>query len=108
MKKNIFFLTTAVAAMMFASCGSNASEAGSADSAMTATAGSASYVVDSNSTLGWGGSKVVGIGAHAGTIAIQEGSISVENGNITAGSFTVDMKKLLALILDCQLNLQQN
>ncbi len=95
MRKNIFFLTAAVASMMFASCGSNASEAGAADSAMTATAGSVSYVVDQNSTLGWGGSKVVGVGSHAGTIAISEGSISVENGNITAGSFTVDMKKIV-------------
>jgi hypothetical protein len=95
MKKYIFFLTTAVAAMMFASCGSNASEAGAADSTMKATEGSASYLVDSNSTMGWGGSKIVGIGTHAGTIAIQEGSISVENGNITAGTFTVDMKKIV-------------
>jgi len=79
---------------MFASCGSNASEAGAADSTMTATAGSAAYTVEPNSTLGWGGSKVVGVGSHAGTIAISEGTISVENGNITAGSFTVDMKKI--------------
>jgi len=92
--KNIFFITTAVATMMFASCGSNATEAGAADSALTATEGSASYVVDSSSVLNWGGSKIVGVGSHKGTIAITEGSVSVENGNITAGTFTIDMTKI--------------
>ena len=92
--KNIFFIITAVATMMFASCGSNATEAGAADSALSATEGSASYVVDSTSVLNWGGSKIVGVGAHKGTIAITEGSVSIENGNITAGTFTIDMTKM--------------
>jgi polyisoprenoid-binding protein YceI len=92
--KNIFFITTAVATMMFASCGSNATEAGAADSTLSATEGSASYVVDSSSVLNWCGSKIVGVGAHHGTIAITEGSVSVENGNITAGTFTIDMTKI--------------
>jgi len=95
MKKNIFYITLAAVAVFAAACGSNSTEAGAADSTLTATEGAASYAVDANSTLGWTGSKMVGIGSHSGTIAISEGSINVENGNITAGSFTVDMKKIV-------------
>jgi polyisoprenoid-binding protein YceI len=95
MKKNFIYVTAALAVFAMASCGSNSSEAGSADSSLSASDSAATYTITEGSTLGWGGSKVVGVGAHAGTIAISEGSISVENGNITAGNFTIDMKKIV-------------
>jgi polyisoprenoid-binding protein YceI len=93
--KSFIYLTAAVAGLALASCGSNATEAGAADSALSATEGSATYTVSSESTLGWKGTKVVGMGSHAGTIGISEGTISLENGNITAGSVTIDMNKIV-------------
>ncbi len=54
---------------------------------------STNYDVDVNySTLGWKGTKVGG--AHNGNISISSGTISVEKNNITAGSFTIDMKTI--------------
>ncbi len=94
MRKQFIYLSTAIAVFAMASCGSNASEAGNADSSLTASESAASFKVTSESVIGWNGSKAVGIGQHAGTIAISDGSLSVENGNITAGSFTIDMTKI--------------
>lgn len=95
MKKQFIIASFAAVALFLGSCGSNATEAGAADSAATASTGATTYKVDaSTSTITWHGSKLVGIGEHNGNIAIQEGSLSVENGNITAGSFIIDMKKI--------------
>ncbi len=59
-----------------------------------ATETSANYTVDAAaSTLGWSGSKVV-TGSHTGTIAIESGSLKVEEGNLVAGNFTIDMKTI--------------
>lgn len=59
-----------------------------------ATETSATYTVDAAaSTIGWKGSKVIS-SSHTGTIAIEEGSLSTENGNLTAGSFTIDMTSI--------------
>ncbi len=95
MKKQFIIASFAAVALFLGSCGSNATEAGAADSAATASTGATTYKVDAaTSTIGWHGSKLVGIGEHSGTIALQEGSLSVENGNITAGSFVIDMTKM--------------
>jgi polyisoprenoid-binding protein YceI len=88
-------LTAAVAVFAMASCGSNASDAGNADSAATANTGAVTYTVAPESVIGWRGSKVAGIGEHKGSIAISEGSLSVENGKLTAGSFTIDMNNIV-------------
>ena len=95
MNKSFIYLTAAVAGLAMASCGSNATEAGAADSTLSATEGSATYTVSSESVLGWKGTKVVGMGSHAGTIGISEGTLSLENGKITAGSVTIDMKNIV-------------
>jgi polyisoprenoid-binding protein YceI len=94
MRKQFIYLSAAVAVFAMASCGSNASEAGNADSTLSAGDSASDFKVSAESTLGWSGSKAVGIGQHAGTIAISEGTLSVENGNITAGTFTIDMTKI--------------
>jgi polyisoprenoid-binding protein YceI len=95
MKKSFIYLTAAVAVFAMASCGSNASDAGNADSAATANTGAVTYTVAPESVIGWRGSKVAGIGEHKGSIAISEGSLSVENGKLTAGSFTIDMNNIV-------------
>lgn len=100
MKKNFLYLTVAAAALVMASCGSNATKSGDADSAATASAGAATYTVDvNNSKIGWRGWKIVGAGEHTGTIGLKEGSIQVENGKIAAGSFVIDMNNIVDLDL---------
>jgi polyisoprenoid-binding protein YceI len=94
MKKQFIYLTTAVAVLALASCGSNATEATDADAALNASTGDIVYNVSTESTIGWKGSKAVGAGEHFGTIGITEGSLSVENGNITSGTVTIDMKSI--------------
>lgn len=55
---------------------------------------SSTYSVDNaESRLGWEGSKVIS-GSHNGTIDIKEGELAVENGNLTAGSFVIDMTSI--------------
>ncbi len=95
MKKSFIYLTAAIAVFAMASCGGNASDASSADSTANASAGAVSYTVSPESVIGWRGSKIVGVGEHKGTIAISEGSVSIENGQLTAGSFTIDMNNIV-------------
>jgi len=95
MNKSFIYLTAAVAGMAMASCGSNATEAGAADSTLSATEGSSTFTISTESVVGWKGTKVVGMGSHAGTIGITEGTLSLENGNLTAGSVTIDMKNIV-------------
>lgn len=52
-----------------------------------------SYTVDTTaSTIMWEGSKIAG--THNGTMNIQDGTISVENGEVTGGKFTIDMNSI--------------
>lgn len=95
MNKSFIYLTAAVAGLALASCGSNAAEAGAADSTLSATEGSSTFNISTESVVGWKGTKVVGMGSHAGTIGITEGTLSLENGNLTAGSVTIDMKNIV-------------
>ena len=95
MNKSFIYLTAAGAGMAMASCGSNATEAGAADSTLSATEGSSTFTISTESVVGWKGTKVVGMGSHAGTIGITEGTVSLENGNLTAGTVTIDMKNIV-------------
>lgn len=44
------------------------------------------------STIRWTGSKL--IGEHYGTLQLKEGSLQVENGQLTGGDFSIDMRTL--------------
>ncbi len=95
MRKNTFIIGFAAIALAMGSCGSNATEASGADSVAQADSAASTYTVDAaSSTLGWFGTHSVGTGDHSGTINITEGSLSLANGNITAGSFVVDMASI--------------
>lgn len=51
------------------------------------------YSVDAEtSMISWEGSKIAG--KHMGTIKVQEGSVSVKEGKITGGNFTIDMNSI--------------
>lgn len=41
------------------------------------------------SVIGWKGYKV--LGSHEGTISLKDGSLMMEDGQLTGGSFTIDM-----------------
>ncbi len=58
-----------------------------------ATASATTFNVNTaNSALTWEGHKVAY--GHTGTIKLSEGTLSIEGGNITAGSFTLDMNTI--------------
>lgn len=53
----------------------------------------ASYKVDTNSSvIVWKGYKVTG--EHSGTVKIKNGSLTMDNGVLTAGAFDIDMTSI--------------
>jgi polyisoprenoid-binding protein YceI len=94
MKTTQLFFIACVAALTFTACGGNdATKAGDAQDVAQAGQGAAAYVIDgAASQLQWHGYKLAY--GHTGLIKIQDGSLSVENGNVTAGNFTIDMKTI--------------
>ena len=89
------------AMMALVACGGASTEEGSgeeqADSTVTeaeATSEAAEYTIDAdNSSVQWTGT-MMGMYSHEGTISITEGSLTVENGNVTGGSVTIDMASI--------------
>jgi polyisoprenoid-binding protein YceI len=54
---------------------------------------STNYNVDTNSSnIVWTGYKVTG--KHTGTVKVQKGNLSIDNGVLTGGSFTVDLNTI--------------
>jgi polyisoprenoid-binding protein YceI len=86
------FVTAAIAV----SCGSGSEDAqaevGQAQE-VAAETGTAYAVNSAESIVNWKGEKFNG-DFHTGTIKVKDGSLSVEDGNITAGSFTIDMTSI--------------
>jgi hypothetical protein len=53
------------------------------------------YAVDtSKSTLHWAGYPLFSFGEHNGTLALRKGEIKTENGELTGGSFEIDMTSM--------------
>lgn len=95
MRSNLFILMTGIALFLAACGGKKEATVATGEKATTAEASATSskYQVDvATSTLGWTGKKVTG--QHNGAIKISEGSFSVENGNIAAGKFVIDMTSI--------------
>lgn len=92
MKKAIILFLAAASVM---ACKQNPKTSETAGETAKAGDSAVNYTVDAAaSTLTWTASKISA--THTGTIAITEGTISVEGGNITAGNFTADMKSVTA------------
>lgn len=100
---NKIILSLAAAALLFASCDSTpeatevkGTDAQQVDSNKTADA--AAYKVDpATSTIEWLGSKPTG-DSHNGTIALKEGSLTVdENKSLNGGSFVIDIASIKVL-----------
>ncbi len=63
------------------------------------TAAAKNYAVDTKaSSIIWTGSKPTG--THQGKLSISNGSLAVKNGNIEAGTFTLDMKSITVTDLE--------
>lgn len=67
------------------------------DTAAETTAAAMVYTIDTaSSIISWTGYKKFDIGdAHTGIISLNEGSLAVEGGNLTAGNFTIDMTSIV-------------
>ena len=94
MKKTLLILSIATG-VLFASCG-NPKTATTEDAGETAEASSESVTYSVNlgeSTVNWSGAKVLD-GSHTGTVALTAGSLSVKDGIIEAGNFSLDMSSI--------------
>lgn len=101
MKKIVLLFTLFIATTFVISCKNKPEgEAASvSEAAKTAETNGTAYTVDPASTqLMWEGSKVAG--KHNGTINVTEGSIFIQDNNITGGSFTIDMNSITNLDLE--------
>lgn len=94
MKKFFIF---ALAITVFAACNNSSSDAeaaqvGEAQDAAELVGGA--YEADvAASSITWRGARISG-DEHNGTLGLSKGSIAVDNGNITGGSFTIDFSTL--------------
>lgn len=95
--KHLFLTLSVILMISLAGCGSsseaNEAKTGDAEKAAEATTGAKTLNVDgAASKVNWTG---FGVGHnHTGNLAIKEGSVNVENGNITSGKFVLDMKQI--------------
>lgn len=90
-------LTAAAAALLFAaSCNSSNSDTAETGAKQEAAAqtGKEMAVDAAASTIKWRATHKGGMAPRYGTINITNGVFSVENGQVTGGSFDVDMKSL--------------
>lgn len=103
MKKNALLLTTFGIGLMFMfACNNQKTETTETieqEEVAEATEQSKTYTIDKeNSKLTWFAEKVTG--KHDGTVNIQSGEIAIEDGNITAGNFVIDMNTITVLDIE--------
>ena len=99
MKKHAFKLLTLVAIIIaFVSCKDKADEAKTtaAEDAAKAQTASAKYMANpAESTIEWTGFKPTG--KHNGTIKVESGIFTVNDGKIESGTFLIDMNSIVVL-----------
>lgn len=71
--------------------GDHAEVSNASGSAAVSSTGATTYNVGTG-TVNWTGSKPTG--KHMGTINVSSGELGVEDGNVTSGSFTLDMNSI--------------
>lgn len=97
MKKTIFSLIV-LATLSLTSCKDEKKETTEPVDAAVATGEASAYKVDvTKSSIEWIGSKPAG--KHNGTIALSGGEISLNNGKVESGKFTIDMNSITVLDL---------
>ncbi|MEE9437984.1 MAG: YceI family protein [Saprospiraceae bacterium] len=100
--KNIFKISFLLLSLSFiVACKSKGDSAKVSDTAGKVTkAEGKNFKVNTNvSKVIWVGTKATG-SSHNGTINLSEGSLSMKDGNITGGSFVLDMNSITALDLE--------
>lgn len=95
--RNLFGLIMIAGLMTFVGCKGSDSKAAEVTTATEAPAkvmtGDAYAVNTGTSTITWTGSKKVG-DSHSGTLSLSAGSLNVDKGDITGGTFTIDINSL--------------
>ena len=102
--KKIVLSCAVILALTVASCKNNNANAEQAveqaadqaaaavEKAATAVMVSGTYTVEPSSVVEWVGKKPTG--QHTGTIGLQSGSLTIDNGKVT-GDFTIDMNSII-------------
>ena len=101
--RSTYLTLTAMAALLFTACGPSeaevkaAKEKATADSLATAAAMEHSFSLDAaNSSIQWKG-VMLGVKEHFGTINLKEGKFALKGGQLSAGSFMLDMTSIAPL-----------
>lgn len=93
--KKIFLPMMAGMAILFASCGGNSSKTQVSEEQEVAEKDGEVYVADvATSNVTWRGTHKGGLAPRWGTLSLNAGELSVADGNVTAGDFTIDMSSL--------------
>ncbi|WP_028297339.1 YceI family protein [Olivibacter sitiensis] len=93
--KKISVLALAGFAFLMAACGGNSSNTSVSEEQEVAEKHGDAYVVDLNaSKVDWKAFHKGGFAPRWGTLSIQSGEVSVEDGAITAGDFVINMQSL--------------
>lgn len=88
-------LLTGILAISLIACNNNeTNEAENENDALHETVQTNYTVNTEESILNWKGS-MIGVYAHEGTMTFKESTLSVKNGKVISGSFTVDMNTML-------------
>ncbi|MFT4062886.1 MAG: YceI family protein [Edaphocola sp.] len=93
--KKITLTLAAAATLMFAACNNSSYTAETGEAKQEAVAAGKEYTADvAASFVGWKCAHKGGFAPRYGILKLTEGSVSVENGAITGGRFTVDINSL--------------
>ncbi|MBX3239239.1 MAG: YceI family protein [Chitinophagaceae bacterium] len=93
MKKSIFSLVAVAAIISSCNQAPDAAKAETGEKQDVAVADGATYTIDTAaSSIGWLGTKP--IGQHTGDFKLASGTITVDNGAVSAGSFIIDATSL--------------
>ena len=92
--KQLILLFTASVLTISACTSSSDKATASSEQEVAATTGK-EYVADTTSVITWQATHKGGFAPRYGTLKPSEGTISVDNGVVTGGSFTLDIKSLL-------------
>ncbi|MCB0819705.1 MAG: YceI family protein [Bacteroidetes bacterium] len=98
MKKTIFG-TALLAVIFLASCAGGETKTEESGEVAAAGTEAKTFAIDNSaSKVAWLAKKVTG--EHNGTVAIKSGDLKVENGNVSAGKFVLDMSTITVLDLE--------
>jgi len=94
MKRNFLMFSTiaVIGTSLLMACGAAATEEGANEETASVEAKTMNVNLDASSVM-WKGT-MLGVYSHEGTVKLTEGNVSVADGKITAGSFTVDLSNI--------------